>query len=486
MAPFNILTADVDNNNPGAYDLLAKHLAENGIFWGTDRWLHLQITGQKDTRVTAIDVDKLAIHAGSLGLFTIANHQGAIPTPSRAAYYVSINANLLARADTLVPQADGMFGLPAVHIGETGRLESSYPGTIGRVLYAHFGGRACKPVEFSAEYPLLRLWLSGMHFAQPNHAALALSWAVTTLARPVCPVFPLLLIDGQKSTGKSQLAEAISHFVDGGAFSPMTYTGDEGEFEKRLASKVGTAGPILAVVDNVRPKRKQSGGIRSQFLASATTCPRPSLRQNYGKRVQPVDFPLVIMTMNAATIEHDLYDRVVRVVCTNPGRYYSPYPPAFVRDNRDAMIAEAMHILRSIDTTDAFTQSTRFGLFERIATAVAARLGLSIDFNPDAHSTVDVGVREALGLMEDLSTDGGPGVTFVNMASRVRQRSEEFPEMYSRVLAASGVAASARALEAFFNEIAPRAPYTRHDGMEVYFEPVLVERRKGLVLKENV
>lgn len=326
------------------------------------------------------------------------------------------------------PKAEGIYSMPAVVI-ERGRLMEAWGGAHHGLLFC---GKTLQPVPVSADYPHLRRWFSSIEFTDERYRANLYGWVLASLARPVCEQFPFLLVDGaERKVGKSTVAEAICYFLSGEAASPITHTGDESEFEKRVAGKCGRPGPNVIYIDNVRPKRGATRSIRSQLLATAATNAFPSIRPVYGRKPVRLDFPILIFTMNDGSVENDLHDRALRVVLGGQaGRYFDPNPLEYVKQHRAALLSEATHLLSTVRVDGEFKHVTRLGTWERVATRAAAVLGFTTDYNPDAGDTSDALVKELDAVIQGLNSEnGGRAPTLSEIAGRVTQCGSSLPEL---------------------------------------------------------
>jgi hypothetical protein len=348
-----------------------------------------------------------------------------------------------------LPQVKAPVKLPAV-VRSGGSL---VPLTsVGVTPSGYLGlGAPFERAEVDPAYPHLRAWLSDIHFTSPIYKANLYGWILSLLARSACREFPFLVLDAtSRKQGKSTLCAAISQFLVGHDMAPITHTGEESEFEKRLSAYCNLPGPNLVTIDNVRPKRGQTGTIRSQFLAVAATNPTPCVRGLYRKRSEPIYCPVIVFTMNGASLESDLYDRSVRVVLTGEeGRYFDPSPLEYAVKHRTALLSEALTILEKVDLTKRLTFKGRMGTFERIAVCATEELGLMANYDPDAVSTPDAVVRELVTLIEDMHDETGEWPKPDAAAGQLQLASVYLPELHHtmRRSTASTVKARGKVLE---------------------------------------
>jgi hypothetical protein len=335
------------------------------------------------------------------------------------------------------PRVSGLYRLPAVVRDESGRLVQAWPGH-HRERRLLFTNGMVQPQEVEAcdtSYPTLKRWMSAIEFTDEVYRGNLMGYILSCLCRPVLPQFPFLVVDAtSRKQGKTTVADAIAYFLTGETVAPITHTGDEQELEKRIASACGLPGPNIVYLDNIRPKRGQSGVIRSQFLAAAATSPTVKVRPVYGKRAEPVDFPITMLTMNEAVVESDLHDRSVRLVLTGKaGRYFDPNPLAYAKTYRHELQCEAVHLLQSLDMAGAFDPVTRMGDWEEIATKAAQALGLSCNYDPDAVDTPDAAVKELVSLVSEMAEENELDPTFPELAERLILNREALPELFSLI-----------------------------------------------------
>ena len=332
-----------------------------------------------------------------------------------------------------LPQLSTIYQLPVMVSEPTsGRLVPAWPG-LHPDQGIFFSGEMVPPMALERvdpAYPHLHAWLSDIRFTAGAYAANLMGYVLACLARPILPLFPFLVLDSiDKKCGKSRVAEAIHYFLTGRVARPFTFTGDESELEKRLASSCGKPGPNLIMIDNVRPKRGQSGVIRSQFFAAAVTCPTPTVRPVYGRASIPVDWPIIILTMNEAVVEQDLSDRVVRVVLSDPGRYFDPDPLEYAKLHLQELRAEALHLLSQIVLRPDFHQLTRFHDFEQVATVGAGLFNMQTNYDASQLDTPDALVRELHAAVQEL----GERATTEALAVHLRMGRDYLPELASHL-----------------------------------------------------
>jgi hypothetical protein len=412
----------IDAGNPSAATEVERALREypNGSFYRDEagNFLHL---GTKDGLPFAHRIAPRrgigpAVRDMGVICFGRANQHGqVVPLPyfQQAPYIKWLDHLLSGELLQSFPLARGLYNLPAAVLDGEGLIQA-HAGYHHDIL---FTGSMVKP----APGPHLKEWLSALEYAEPVYEDNLYGYILSCFARPSCPYFPFLVVDGiTRKVGKSTLVDSLCYLLTGQIKAPFTLSGGEQELEKRIAGSCGSAGPNVIYVDNVRPLRGQTRAIRSQLLAQAATSPTVSVRPVYGKRPEVLDYPILIFTMNGAAVEHDLHDRVVRVVLAGEsGRYFKPHPLEYVKEHRQELLAEIMRALISAQIDTSYANS-RFGQFEWIARAAAGTLGFAPDYDPDVADTTDSTVQELRVLVDDMVKDaGGQPVALSKVANMV-------------------------------------------------------------------
>ncbi len=323
-----------------------------------------------------------------------------------------------------------------------GRLELSAPGFNPRTGWYVTGAAqagTCDPA-----YPHLRALLSGLTFATNLDRGNVLGWLAAAYARTAIREFPILILDGtHKSVGKTTLSQTLSIVLTGQETATVTYTHSEEELEKRIGDKAELPGPNLLIFDNVRAGRKQAASIHSQLLSSAATTGVATGRVLF-KGMRPVHFMIPVFTMNSAQVEHDLHDKVLRILLTRPvgavgELHFSPFPLDYAREHRDEICAELRAILAGVDFTFTAPFVTRMHRFETIAGQAAAALGETFDLRT---------VLAADGLYNELiaahEACGGPAVALRDMVDAAATHPDTFPEINSLFLQRRAVAVQQR------------------------------------------
>lgn len=154
---------------------------------------------------------------------------------------------------------------------------------------------------------------------------------------------PFLPVNGNKpGVGKSTLIAVLAVIVEGAVPSTVSYTPDETEFEKQLATRV-EAGDRVIVIDNA----KHRGGIDSAVLERSITDTRPNFRRlgtNTPICREQNDI-LFCLTMNLSSLGTDLRRRAlpVNLVLETDVRtttYAQPDVVAFALEHRNEILGE--------------------------------------------------------------------------------------------------------------------------------------------------
>ena len=155
---------------------------------------------------------------------------------------------------------------------------------------------------------------------------------------------PVWCIRGnQQSLGKSLLAELLSRFVDNGLPGSVTYTPDDDELEKRIASHV-RRGEGVITIDNL----KYTGKTRimsSPVLERSITSPMLSFRLlGTNSCITMPNTVQFCISLNEGTLSRDLITRCVftNLFCTGDAtrRKYSRQVDRYMTKHRPQIIAE--------------------------------------------------------------------------------------------------------------------------------------------------
>ncbi len=438
MEPLVLNAPDIDADITSASEKIVEHLRASGrYFYDPISNSFIVAVGQGGAvRIVPEKIGENLTLTGQVRIFT--GGVGRLPPAPMSAGAISpyerrLSTAVAYHADRL-PHAYGTVWLPQATVGTEGNYVQLGPAYSAERHLVYFGSgldpHAVEAVD--RDYPHLTSWLSALEFTSPCFRANLYGFVVACFARTECPTFPFLLVDAtSKKQGKTTLVEALAYLITGRTVTPITYTGDESEVEKRLAGSCGKPGPNVIFIDNVRAKRGQTSAIRSQFLAVASTSPYPAIRPVYGKQNVPIDWPIIMMTMNEGSVESDLHDRSVRLVLTGKeGRYFDPHPLEYVKAHRMELLAEIFAILRDTQADpEGFCPATRFGEFEAIAQQAAEKLNMAVRFDPDAIDTPDNEVRELVAFVESACEEKGGPVSVDDLGVAARFAQNTHPEL---------------------------------------------------------
>jgi hypothetical protein len=257
-------------------------------------------------------------------------------------------------------------------------------------------------------FPHLHALFGGLLFADEVMHANLLGTLCAMFARTALREFPILILDAaQKSSGKTVTASTLGYLLTGREQAPITYSGNEHEFEVRLGDFAHLPGPHVIHIDNVRAKTGQISRIRSQALSAAVHRHCIKTRKLH-EGLAPLFDPIFLFTMNGARVEGDLADKVVTLSLRRPPgadihRKIMPWPMDYARAHRLEILAEIFSILRGLklDGLDVSVQHTRFYHFEQIMIKSSKVLGLEASLDPARVRTADVCVVELLHLIGD-------------------------------------------------------------------------------------
>lgn len=450
----DLQSSAIDTADPAALASLVSEVEGAGAFYldAGGRGLY-RIDGGAVRWIPADPPQSIGAFLVERGAVRLWNRRNPLPLQFQGVYRDWIGRQVL---EMTLPRVEGAVRLPAM-IRSGARLVVAVPG-VGPDRRVYLGG-ATRAATVDPTYPHLRRLFSALEWRHPTYRANLYGLLCAMVARSTMSEFPLTVLDGtSRKVGKTAVAGALHHILQGAPMSPLTHTGDEESLEKRIAGRCGEPGPVCLVFDNVRPKRGQTGSIRSQFFAVATTCAVPSLRGPYKKKPLPLNYPILILTMNDASVETDLHDRIVRVVLGGePGRFLDPHPTEYAESYRPEILAEIQAILSGIDLAAPFKCQTRMPLFERIAVQSAAALGLTACFDPDAIDTPDVAAKELLALVRDLQEESERAPTWAQLAEHLRVAGNlvELRSVLQRSQA-STTRAQGRVLRAFVSDLLKR------------------------------
>lgn len=162
-----------------------------------------------------------------------------------------------------------------------------------------------------SRYPYLSKVLSGFFWRQQADRVNFLGVLLTALTMPHWGRgHPFMAINGNKpGVGKSTLARVLGEIVEGRAPVNVSYSMDDGEFEKQLATRV-EAGDRLIVIDNAKTQK-----LESQVLERCITDSRPAFRRlgSNTSITRSQNDLLFVLTMNMVQLGPDLRRRALPV-----------------------------------------------------------------------------------------------------------------------------------------------------------------------------
>jgi hypothetical protein len=327
------------------------------------------------------------------------------------------------------PALNGVYRLPAVCPDG-----AKFTQVVSGIQHGRcFVGKPINTAGAPKGCPLLRSLMSNFYFESEVFRANLIGYMFALLTRPFCPSFPALVIDGKtRKVGKTTLAATVVEMLLGCQIEPFVFGGGEQEIEKKLGGRCNQPGPNAFFIDNIRPRVGGPKAIRSQLLSVAVTTSSFGVRKVYGKKTEPIDYPVAILTMNHASVENDLHDRVVRVILNGkPGRMFKRHPLRFMEQNRLLILKEMIAHLEELEL-DTSACNSRFGMFEWVATTAAKSLGLSPNYDPDAVHTPDGAVLELRQLVLDMTDECGGPPAAMKIAGTIKVK-ECAPELLSLV-----------------------------------------------------
>lgn len=154
---------------------------------------------------------------------------------------------------------------------------------------------------------------------------------------------PFLAINGNKpGVGKSTLARTLGVIVEGTEPNTVSYTHDDAEFEKQLATRV-EAGDRVIIIDNAKTRRS----IESAVLERCISDTRLNFRRLGSNTAisRPVNDLLICLTMNLTHLGADLRRRALPVnleldASVRAASYKRPDLVGFVLRHRLEVVAE--------------------------------------------------------------------------------------------------------------------------------------------------
>lgn len=228
-----------------------------------------------------------------------------------------------------------------------------------------------RPVhEPLSRYPYLEKVMSGFFWRQSADRVNFLGVLLTALTMPHWGRgHPFMAINGNKpGVGKSTLARVLGEIVEGRSPVNVSYSLDDGEFEKQLATRV-EAGDRLIVIDNAKTRK-----LESQVLERCITDSRPAFRRlgSNTSITRAQNDLLFVLTMNMVQLGPDLRRRALPV---------------------NLFVEESLRTLSfPLEDVSGFVSAHRLELVGELAGMVQTwvELGRPIIANPARHSTSNV------------------------------------------------------------------------------------------------
>jgi hypothetical protein len=283
---------------------------------------------------------------------------------------MAIVKTLQARRDRLqLPVLTGVLNAPTMRADGSLLTEPGYDSKTGLLfepLDETFQPIPQRPSPADARKALdkLNALIRDFPFVEDKHRAVALSAILTAPIRRSLPSAPAHAFTAPVAgTGKSKIVDTAS-IIATGAEAPATGAGkDEEELEKRLASSLLVADPIINI-DNVA--RPIGGDLLCQMLTQATVKPRI-----LGKSKNPTctTGTFVGLTGNNLVLVGDLTRRAI--ICRLDARMERPElrafdfdPVADAKKGRAEYVAAVLTILRAYHVAGRPNRPKPLGSFE--------------------------------------------------------------------------------------------------------------------------
>ncbi|MCR6643374.1 MAG: bifunctional DNA primase/polymerase [Terricaulis sp.] len=223
-----------------------------------------------------------------------------------------------------------------------------------------------KPTKEEAEEALAALEAPIRDFPFVDEAArsVARSAILCSVVRGQLRTCPMHIFDAPTAgSGKSKLADISGIVATGVAPSVVTYSGDQEENEKRLATILRAGDPVIAI-DNI--SHELEGDFLCQMLTQETVQAR-ILGQS--ERVRMSTRSLVLGTGNNVRFRGDIARRVVvgriDAKMANPEeRTFDFDPVQIVREQRAHLVACALTVLRAYKAAGTPVALPAYGSFE--------------------------------------------------------------------------------------------------------------------------
>lgn len=387
-----------------------------------------------------VALEDLPSHLYSLDIVRIIGERGiADPGSTATAMRTFLGPRMKELAHDL-PRFSVYYRRPAF-VTEGGRFRPAYEAEDWRGWLFMPG-----PVDTTPDESMqaLREVFKDVKFRRPHHLGNLITFLAAAMARPACPEFPLLVIGGIKDSGKSRVARAVATIILGSAPPDLSYSANEHELQLTMASAMQQSGPNVFLFDNLVGTQKRAAKIMGGTLAQAATSPRFRVRKLYAGSV-PCFAPVVICTMNAASLSHDLADRTLYVEPLHQGRpgvsyYFNPDPQTFAAANVPAIRAGLYHLLSKANPDmELPVGSNRFAMLARIGAAVTAELGMPTNFQAGAEAAdINAALRQlALLVLEAREAEDVP-VPGPMLANMCRRFADQYGELAQMLLDAGG------------------------------------------------
>jgi putative DNA primase/helicase len=287
---------------------------------------------------------------------------------------------LLARRGRLrFPILAGVVNVPTMRADGT-ILDAPGYDTMTGLLYDPLGvtfpSLPNRPTRGDAEKALAQLndVIKDFPFVEPMHRSVALSTILTGCCRRSLPAAPLHAFSAPVlGSGKSKLVDIASVISTGQEAAVTAQGANDEEFEKRLVSHLLAGAPIVALDNCSRPL---GGDLLNQML----TQQRASTRI-LGKSEAPSVSTNALMTAtgNNLIISGDMVRRCI-IALLNPNverpelRIFDREPVAYAKENRPALVAAVLTVLRAYHVAGRPDRPSPLGSFEEWSDLVRGSL----------------------------------------------------------------------------------------------------------------
>lgn len=249
-------------------------------------------------------------------------------------------------------RADGTILATPGYDPATGLILDPAKGVFPKIPEGVNHDDACYAVEV-----LLEL-IASFPFVTKNHRAVAISLILTMLVRPVIPTAPLHAFTAPvMGSGKSLMVDIAHVIAVGRVASVISFTANEEEFEKRLASLLLQGDAIIAI-DNIE------GTLGGDFLCSLLT--QSMVRARILGKSEAPELPVnatVTATGNNLILHGDMIRRslISRIdpQCERPELRVFPFDPIErAKAEREKYVAAALTIMLAYQNAGAPPQKT--------------------------------------------------------------------------------------------------------------------------------